>query len=210
LENLAFVLFHRRLAQTQDGGSFCIALALSDPEQHRGFTGSQTERFEWSGRGEVRLAWGSLGYFRQPLVVDSFASQVRGDGGEQFLLGHRLGEVMVSAALDAGALVGVLAASRQKDERNHRGGFVFTQRPQYTVAVHAGHHDIAKDQVRLLGAGQLDAAAPVRRGRHLVFRELKEEHDVLAHPRVVFYDEYLLHRILNLKAVVSRTVTAGR
>jgi hypothetical protein len=145
------VFFHRGFGDAEDEGGFGVAFALGDPEQDFGFLFREAEVAEGGGVGEVGLFAGALGMAGEA-GADGFQQIVEGDGFCQIVVGpadHALAEVLF------------FAFGGEEDEGDVAEGGIGAEGGEHAVAVHAGHHDVAKDQVGAVARGPAMPAAAV-------------------------------------------------
>ena len=90
----------------------------------------------------------------------------RGDPGHQGKIIDRLGKKIVSAGFKAVDAVGRLAERGQHHDGDMFGLGARLQPAAGFIAVHAGHHDVEQDDVRLFGFRDLDRLRPVFSQKH--------------------------------------------
>ena len=83
-----------------------------------------------------------------PLPLGLAAAEPHLNGAEQVVQVHRLGQVVIRPEVHALAHLAWLGLAGEKDERDVGELRVAPQRRQHLVAVHAGHVQVAHDQVR--------------------------------------------------------------
>ncbi len=79
-----------------------------------------------------------------------------------------------------------------------RGPIVLAQAPDQLVAVHPGHDDIGDQQVRLLGAQQVERFHAVSRFEQAVFAPFEQQQQQLTRFRIIFRDENLAAHAANV------------
>ncbi len=194
LEDAAEVLFHGLVAHAEDGGDIEVALALGDPEEDFGFARGEGE-FALEGCGGAEVGIESLASLAQGFgesFLDGFSPGETGlDGGQQVFADDGLGQVIVRPEVHADADVGFVAAGGEEDEGGGGELTVGTKALHDAVAIHLGHHDVAKDQVRQFASGGLDAGDAVGGGDDIESFHFEEQGEIPAHGSLVFDDEDL-------------------
>src|SRR5215470_12493345 len=114
---------------------------------------------------------------RLPATATSRPAKSGADAREELARVERLGQVVVGAELEADDLVHVLPLGGDHDDRDAGGVRARAQAAAHLEAVHAGEHEIEKDDVRRLRPGEGQAALAVGRDRdlHLVLAEVLGE-----------------------------------
>src|SRR5262249_31382364 len=108
--------------------------------------------------------------------------------GQQFANGKGLGNVVISAELEANHLVHFLTARGQHDDRN-RGALGFELLANVEAA-HPGHHHVQNDEGGRTLEGLLESLDAVERGGDLKAFELEIVAQAGDHVWFVLYDQY--------------------
>ena len=113
----------------------------------------------------------------------------------EFLHVERFGEEGVGTALETFETVGDIGLRRQHDDGNMRDVDVGLDHAEHGEAVHLGHHDIADDEVVLVGKQFAQAFLAVSAGAELV-ETAQLGGDVAAYLKVVVDDEHTVFATL--------------
>jgi len=146
-----------------------------------------------------------------PLPLALAAAEPDLNRAQQVVQVHRLRQVIVRPEAHALTHLAWLGLAREKDERDIGELRVASQRCQHLVAVHAGHVQVAHDEVRQRLGRQAHARLPIRGCHHRKALLGKEPDDHLAKVRLVINDEYLSCRAvgISLHAALSMAPTAA-
>ena len=133
------------------------------------------------------------GQRRRRNLGSAWATQQGTDARHHLAHAERLGEVVISAALQSQYLVALFAPRRQHQHRDILVGPAPANRADDGDAVHAGEHQVEDDQVVRRRAQPIQGLAPIRDGRGLQALETEVERNQIPDVSVVFDDERVRH-----------------
>jgi hypothetical protein len=119
------------------------------------------------------------------LALEMLPRQVRGNARQHLLALDRLGDVVDGAELEARDLVGNFAPRRKKDHGGVTRVGVRLDDAAHLEAVHARHHHVEEDQVRIGLARDLDCAGAIPRREDAVAAAMQGLHQHIEVRRAV-------------------------